>query len=214
MKGRRCFHLQSHIVILSFFIAVLEKRTLTCRKMWFLSFCWKINSDVWIDGDTMPGLAQSAHGTRAEMFYSFMVRAVEASHKEFAKENLHTLSQEESQRSYLPRMDRSDLCISSLKDIILITLPDFAFPILKVTQSPEFNSPIKRCKQSLKQFWGEKKKKTTTLHIWLLDQLKLKLLFSSFDSGNIIIFIAAVTEKTFTESNIDLKKISHASSGE
>jgi len=108
----------------------------------------------------MLGLAQSAHGTRAEMFCSFMVRAVEVLHKEFAKEDLHTLPQEESQRSYLPRMDRLDLCISGLQDIILITLPDFAFPILKVTQSPEFNSPMKRCKQSVKQFWGEKKKTT------------------------------------------------------
>lgn len=58
----------------------------------------------------------------------------------------------------MPRMDRSNLCISSLKDIILITLPDSAFPILKVTQSPEFNSPIKRCKQSVKQFRGEKRR--------------------------------------------------------
>lgn len=90
----------------------------------------------------MPGLAQSAPGTRAECFTPSWQGQLRY-HIEFAKEDLHMLSQEESQRSYLPRMDRSDLCISSLKDIILITLPDFAFPILKVTQSPEFNSPVK-----------------------------------------------------------------------
>lgn len=92
-----------------------------------------------------PGTACSWRWRR--MLYSLMARAVEVTHQESAKEDLHTLSQEESQRSCLPRTDRSDLCISSLRDIILITLPDFAFPILKVTQSPEFNSLIKRCKQ-------------------------------------------------------------------
>lgn len=32
-KGRRCFHLKSDIVILSFFLVVLEIQVLTCRKM-------------------------------------------------------------------------------------------------------------------------------------------------------------------------------------
>lgn len=85
---------------------------------------------------------------------------------EFAEEDLHTFSQEESQRSYLPRMDQSDLYVTGLGDIILITLPGLAFPILKVTQSTKFNSPIKRCKQSV----GKKKKKKEK-HNWLLDQL-------------------------------------------
>lgn len=36
---------------------------------------------MWIDGDTTPGLAQSAHGTGGEMFYFFMARAAEVSHR-------------------------------------------------------------------------------------------------------------------------------------
>lgn len=57
-------------------------------------------------------------------------------HVEFAKENLHILSGKKTK--VLCALNGS---IWSL-DIILIPLPDFAFPILKLTQSTEFNSPI------------------------------------------------------------------------
>lgn len=67
---------------------------------------------MWIDGDTIAALAQSPYGIKS--FYSSMVRAVEVSHKEFA-EDLNMLSQEESQRSCLPRTDQSEVCTSKLK---------------------------------------------------------------------------------------------------
>lgn len=75
-------------------------------------FCWKIFSGVWIDGDTTAALAQTLYGIKS--FYSTMVRAIEVPHKEFA-EDLHMLSQEESQRSCLPRMDQSEVRMIRLK---------------------------------------------------------------------------------------------------
>lgn len=78
-------------------------------------FCWKIFSGIWIDGDTIAALAQPLYGIKS--FYSTMVRAVEVSHKELA-EDFHMLSQEESQRSCLPRMDQSEVCTSRLKILL------------------------------------------------------------------------------------------------
>lgn len=69
-------------------------------------------SGMWVDGDAIAALAQPPYGIKS--FYSTVIRAVEVSHEEFS-EDLHMLSQEEIQRSSLPRVDQSEVCTSRLK---------------------------------------------------------------------------------------------------